>query len=78
MDLTKFRTYLKQVADLDDFAQRCGTTTGHLRNIAGGRRPVGEKLSVCIERESNGDLTRRDLRDDWHLIWPELVEQEAR
>ena len=30
---------------------------------------------VAIERATVGAVTRRDLRpDDWHLIWPELVE----
>lgn len=38
-----------------------------------GHRIAGEKLSVRIERESEGEVTRRDLRpDDWMEIWPEL------
>lgn len=55
------------------FAHRCGTTWPFLRNIAYGYRAAGEKLCVRIELESNGAVTRRDLRpDDWMDIWPEL------
>jgi DNA-binding transcriptional regulator YdaS (Cro superfamily) len=55
------------------FAERCGTTLAFLRNIVYGQRIAGEKLSVAIERESGGVVTRLDLRpDDWHEIWPEL------
>jgi len=42
------------------------------------RRP-GPTHCVAIERATDGSVTRRDLRpDDWHLIWPELVEAYAR
>jgi len=33
---------------------------------------------AAIERATNGQVTRRDLRpQDWHLIWPELAESQA-
>ena len=33
---------------------------------------------VLIEQVTNGQVTRKDLRpDDWHLIWPELIDQEG-
>ena len=33
---------------------------------------------VAIERATNGQVSRRDLRpDDWHLIWPELAQGQA-
>ena len=33
---------------------------------------------TAIERATDGQVTRRDLRpDDWHLIWPELAEREV-
>lgn len=32
----------------------------------------------AIERATNGQVTRRDLRpDDWQDIWPELAEKAA-
>nr|WP_144154496.1 YdaS family helix-turn-helix protein [Paraburkholderia sp. BCC1885] len=61
----------------DQFARRCRTTKAFLRNIAYGQRVAGEKLSVLIERESGGAVTRLDLRpDDWRDIWPELVAKQ--
>jgi DNA-binding transcriptional regulator YdaS (Cro superfamily) len=42
-------------------------------------RQVPEKHCVVIERETKGAVTRKDLRpDDWHLIWPELIEKKPR
>ena len=36
-------------------------------------RTISPKRCVQIERATNGQVTRKDLRpDDWHLIWPEL------
>ena len=44
-----------------------------------GLRPVPPKHCVAIERVTEGTVTRRDLRPhDWHLIWPELVEQQPK
>lgn len=57
------------------FAVKVGTTIRHLTNVAYGYRPLDEKVCVAVERESNAEVTRKDLRPhDWHLIWPELVE----
>lgn len=73
------KTFLSNLSadERDDFARRCETSYPHLRNISYGQKTCGEKLAVMIERESKGAVTRRDLRpDDWHLIWPELVNDE--
>lgn len=33
---------------------------------------------VRIEQVTEGQVTRKDLRpDDWHLIWPELINQDT-
>lgn len=43
-----------------------------------GDRPVPIEKCVKIEQATDGLVTRRDLRpDDWHLIWPELVDKNA-
>jgi DNA-binding transcriptional regulator YdaS (Cro superfamily) len=47
----------------DDFARRCGTTLGQVRNVAYGRN-CGEALAISIERESNGVIRCEDLRPD--------------
>lgn len=76
MDL---KTYLGSLKpdERDPFAVSCGTTPGHMRNVMYRQKSCAPDLAVCIERESKGAVTRRDLRpDDWHRIWPELVTAE--
>jgi len=53
-----FRTYFFRmtVAARADFARRCNTSSGHLRNIAYGK-PCGEDLAICMDRESGGVIT---------------------
>lgn len=56
------------------FAASLGISPVYLLQLAagqGGRKPSPE-LCVQIERESGGAVTRRDLREDWKAIWPEL------
>lgn len=51
------------VEQRSDFAQRCGTSAGQLRNVAYGRQ-CGEALAINIERESNGSVVCEDMRPD--------------
>ncbi|SOD15979.1 YdaS family helix-turn-helix protein [Nitrosomonas ureae] len=62
----KLKKYLKNlpVTERDDFASRCNTTFGHLRNVAYGYKPCGEGLCINIERESSGAIKCEDLRPD--------------
>ena len=69
----KLKAYLKSRRDGAAFAVSCGTTIGHLRNAVYGFRQLAPEVCVAIERESGKAITRRDLRPDWHRIWPELV-----
>lgn len=72
MDLKSFLSPLDAEAR-ERFASRCNTTKGHLQNVMYGVRPCAPELAVLIERNSEGAVTRRDLRpDDWQAIWPEL------
>ena len=66
--------YLKSMTNDDRtvFAKRCGTSDRHLTNVAYGYKPCGIALAVAIERESAGSVTRKVLRGDWKLYWPEL------
>lgn len=42
-----------------------------------GVRPIPLRRCQAIESATAGAVTRRDLRkDDWWLIWPELVTDE--
>ncbi len=60
------KAYLKSLSieQRNSFADRCETSLGHLNNVAGGHKICGEKLTIAIERESNGAVRCEDLRPD--------------
>lgn len=73
MDL---KTYLKSLPDdaaRRAFAERVGSTIGHLRNVGYGYKPCATDLAVRIERDTAGAVRRPELRTDWADHWPELV-----
>jgi len=56
------------------FAAACGTSVGYLRKAVSSRQLLSAATCVAVERESNGEVVRKDLRpDDWRDIWPELA-----
>ncbi|WP_312412622.1 YdaS family helix-turn-helix protein [Comamonas sp.] len=56
-----------------DFAASCGTTLGHLTNVANGYRAASVELAVLIEQQSGGEVTRQELFPDRYArMWPEL------
>lgn len=60
------------------FAERCGTSIGHMTNIAYGYKPCSPELAVAIEQVSGRAVTRQELRPhDWPRIWPELIGNAA-
>lgn len=73
------RTYLKKEAiSQSAFGALIGVSQGMVWQWITGATPVSEKYCVVIEQKTDGQVTRKDLRpDDWHLIWPELVQSEA-
>lgn len=70
MDL---KTYLAGMSaeEREKFAKRCGTTRGHLQNVAYGKT-CAPALATAIELNSDSAVTRREMRKDWKAIWPEL------
>lgn len=55
------------------FAEKVGTSVGHLNNVAYGYTSLSPVASVAVERESDKAVTRQELHpDDYWLIWPEL------
>lgn len=60
----------------DRFAERCGTTGGHLRNISYGYKQAAPELAIAIERESNADVTVEELRPD--VDWSVIRDSRAR
>jgi len=77
MDLKSFIKGLPNDEAREDFARRCGTSLGHLRNVMYGYKPCATDLAVNIERESGRAVTRPELRDDWRSHWPELIGMHA-
>lgn len=57
-----------------EFALACNTSVGHLNNFCYGLTTLAPILCTSIERESKGEVTRRELRpDDCEGIWPDLL-----
>lgn len=75
MDL---KTYISGLTPTqrEEFATKCETSVGHMNNVMYGYKLCGPELAVAIERESLKKVTRRELRSDWHRIWPELVNKK--
>lgn len=63
MDLKSFLLQLPRL-ERDAFARRCGTSYGHLRNVAYGAKTCAETLALSIERESAGQVPLAELRAD--------------
>lgn len=61
-----------------DFAQRCGTSEGYMRKARSANQKFRCELCVRIEKHSNGAVSRKDLRDDWADVWPELSKHSTR
>ena len=64
--------YLKKMPRKEraEFAARCGTTLGHLTNVAYGYRPCGPALAMAIEEESGRELRVESIAPEcrWHVI----------
>lgn len=76
----QFKTYFFGLSPQDrkGFAEKVGTSAGHLTNHAYGYTPLAPAVCVLVEKESDGAVTRQELRpDDWAAIWPELVTDKA-
>lgn len=69
MDLKSYLDTLKR-PEREAFAIRCGTTLGHLTNVANGFRTCREALAIEIDRESNGAVRCETLcpHVDWRYL----------
>lgn len=58
--------YIKPLSKdaLDELADRCSTSSGQLKQVAGGHRRCGENLAINIERETGAAVTCEELRPD--------------
>lgn len=71
------KTYLDQNSNAE-FARAIDCPPAFVSQWKNGHRPVPIEYMADIERATNGQVTRKDLRpDDWNLIWPELAKRRA-
>ena len=79
--MEKLLAYINSLSDVSEqeaFASSCGTSIGYLRKACYKRQELGAELSVRIEQESFGAVSRKDLHpDSWMLKWPELAYMAA-
>jgi len=54
-------------------ARAVGQQAGYLSQIANGLRPAPAHLVPQIVKACDGEVRHWDLRQDWHLIWPDLI-----
>lgn len=55
-------------------AERLGISSSYLSQLAHGLSPISPARCVEIENATEKNVTRKDLRDDWQAIWPELAD----
>ena len=64
--------YLKR-ASPDQLKKISGVmSVDSLKNCAYGSRKVSHMNAYKLEKATNGQLTRKMLRDDWAEVWPDL------
>lgn len=75
MNLKEYFTN-KERGEHSRLANDIGISLSHLSQMIVGSTAISNIRCVQIEQATNGQVTRKDLRpDDWHLIWPELAQQ---
>ncbi|MGS4272719.1 Cro/Cl family transcriptional regulator [Serratia marcescens] len=74
------RAYLNalQLDKKREFASKCETSLEYLRKAISKKQKLGAALSVSIEINSGGSVSRKDLHPyDWEKIWPELDHKKS-
>lgn len=73
------RRYLNELSKNagEEYARKCGTTRGYLRKAINKKQELGTELSVMLENESDGEVTRKGLHpNNWMKKWPELATKD--
>lgn len=61
-----------------EFSKKCDTSLEYLRKAISKKQKLGAVLSVSIEKNSGGSVSRKDLHpSDWEKIWPELDHKKS-
>lgn len=70
--------YVKTRATQRELATKLAITPVLINQWANQKRPIPPERCVEIERATDGEVTRPELRpDDWQRIWPELAERDT-
>lgn len=72
MDL---KTYISsERGNATKLAEAIDVSMSYLSQMINGTSPISPRRAVQIEEATQGAVTRKDLRADWSLLWPELRE----
>ena len=58
-------------------AAALGVGISYVSQLASGNRTASPARAVQIEALTGGQVSRKELRDDWMSIWPETNEAAA-
>jgi DNA-binding transcriptional regulator YdaS (Cro superfamily) len=74
----RLKDYLKRltIKQRMTFAERCGTTGNHLRNISYQQKRASVPLCIALERETGGEVRCEELRPD--IDWQFLQQRKRR
>lgn len=69
----KLKEYLLQNKGQQKFiGDQLGASKQYFSQLVTGASPISPKRAVLIEKLTDGQVSRKDLRTDWKEIWPEL------
>lgn len=58
-------------------AKEMEVSPSYLSQMVSGTAPISPQRAVEFEKVLGGAVTRKDIYpNDWHLIWPELVDAD--
>lgn len=58
-----------------DLAEFLKVSVSYMSQMVSGSTSISEERCVLIEKFTDGKVSRKDLRDNWSAIWPELVDK---
>ena len=73
----KLKTYIdkSERGTAKRLADALEVSPSFLSQMASGYAPISPARAVKIEQETGGLVSRKEMYpNDWHLIWPELVD----
>lgn len=60
-----------------ELADFLGVSPSFMSQMIAGTTAISEERCVLIEKFTDGKVSRKDLRDNWAAIWPELFSKES-